>query len=268
MFKCKYCGREFEKKQQLAGHIVWCEYNPNRNGKSGFVKYNKLPKKKNVTRKSDELRDDLFCQYCGKQCKNINSLRTHEVRCKQNPNRIPIKHNNLEEFNRNKTSVWNKGLTKENDERIAKMAKNKSVQMKGKPGRPLTDEEKKNLSIKRTEYLKKNGVNRWSNFKNRSYAEKYFENAFNNTFEIEYHIKETPYTIDFADIENKVAIEIDGEQHYISSGLRKEDIKRDNILFNLGWKTIRIRWSEFTKLSKEKRKDRIDYFLNKKYLGV
>ena len=30
MFKCKYCGKEFETKEQLGGHIIWCKENPNR----------------------------------------------------------------------------------------------------------------------------------------------------------------------------------------------------------------------------------------------
>ena len=30
---------------------------------------------------------DLICQYCGKNCKNLNSLRQHEARCSKNPNR-------------------------------------------------------------------------------------------------------------------------------------------------------------------------------------
>lgn len=30
----------------------------------------------------------LYCQYCGKECKNLNSLKQHECRCKQNPNHI------------------------------------------------------------------------------------------------------------------------------------------------------------------------------------
>lgn len=30
----------------------------------------------------------MNCQYCGKECKNKNSLRQHEVRCKQNPDHI------------------------------------------------------------------------------------------------------------------------------------------------------------------------------------
>ena len=32
--------------------------------------------------------NNFICQYCGKECKNLNSLRQHEIRCKQNPNRI------------------------------------------------------------------------------------------------------------------------------------------------------------------------------------
>lgn len=30
----------------------------------------------------------LYCQYCRKECKNLNSLKQHECRCKQNPNHI------------------------------------------------------------------------------------------------------------------------------------------------------------------------------------
>ena len=30
----------------------------------------------------------LNCQYCGRECKNKNSLAQHEIRCKENPNAI------------------------------------------------------------------------------------------------------------------------------------------------------------------------------------
>lgn len=32
----------------------------------------------------------MDCQYCNKLCKNANSLRQHEVRCKENPNKIDV----------------------------------------------------------------------------------------------------------------------------------------------------------------------------------
>lgn len=55
------------------------------------------------------------CQYCGKICKNANSLRNHERLCKSNPNR---------QTNPQKGKTpWNKGLTKETDSRLMKMSR-------------------------------------------------------------------------------------------------------------------------------------------------
>lgn len=35
----------------------------------------------------NRIREDLFCEFCGKQCKSLNSLKQHSIRCSQNPNR-------------------------------------------------------------------------------------------------------------------------------------------------------------------------------------
>lgn len=32
----------------------------------------------------------MYCQFCNKECKNLNSLRQHEIRCNNNPNKIKI----------------------------------------------------------------------------------------------------------------------------------------------------------------------------------
>ena len=50
-----------------------------------YLLYNK---DNNAANKNLILRDDLFCKYCSKKCKNLNSLRQHEIRCKENPDRI------------------------------------------------------------------------------------------------------------------------------------------------------------------------------------
>lgn len=34
--------------------------------------------------------ETFICKYCGKVCKNKNSLVQHEIRCKENPNKIDI----------------------------------------------------------------------------------------------------------------------------------------------------------------------------------
>lgn len=84
-----------------------------------------------------------YCQYCGKECKNINSLRQHECRCPKNPNRI---NTLIKGFNQVGTcKTWNKGLTKQTDNRVAESATKISMSQKGKPGRKHTDEEKQKL---------------------------------------------------------------------------------------------------------------------------
>lgn len=35
----------------------------------------------------------MDCKYCNKSCKNKNSLAQHEIRCKENPNKIEVKSN-------------------------------------------------------------------------------------------------------------------------------------------------------------------------------
>lgn len=39
---------------------------------------------------------EFICKYCGKVCKNKNSLAQHEIRCNQNPDKINTK---IPEFN-------------------------------------------------------------------------------------------------------------------------------------------------------------------------
>lgn len=68
--------------------------------------------------------EELICVYCGKQCKNKNSLAQHKCRCKNNPNRLIIVGNKYSH------SAWNKGLTKETDERLVKQGKSYSEGVK------------------------------------------------------------------------------------------------------------------------------------------
>lgn len=85
-------------------------------------------KKFNNTNQFLIYRDDLFCRYCNKKCKNLNSLKQHEIRCKNNPNRINIQ-NNLKNNRKNnlKNRNWSKGLSAETDERV-KRARDKVIE--------------------------------------------------------------------------------------------------------------------------------------------
>lgn len=80
--------------------------------------------------------EGLDCQYCGKTCKSRNSLCNHERLCKENPSRQITGHNGFDGYNKAVASgqiqVWNKGLDKETDERISRMADALSKSTKGK----------------------------------------------------------------------------------------------------------------------------------------
>lgn len=80
--------------------------------------------------------------------------------------------------------------------------------------------------------------------KNMSYPEKVFKDTvydlgLNNKFLIEREYSVFPYFIDYAFINEKVAVEIDGEQHNLPE--RKiNDKKKDELLINHGWRVYRI----------------------------
>lgn len=79
-----------------------------------------------VMNKFNAPRDDLFCKYCGKSCKNLNSLRQHECRCSKNPSRIitNFEGNNYASKRKGikRGHPWNYGLTAKTDERVKRYA--------------------------------------------------------------------------------------------------------------------------------------------------
>ncbi len=86
-------------------------------------------------------------------------------------------------------------------------------------------------------------MSRWSlGRKQLSYPEKYFKNILDFN-KIKYEIDEPVggYFIDFALIDYKIALEIDGKQHEWPE--RKEsDLRKDKLLSGNGWEVIRIKW--------------------------
>ena len=59
---------------------------------NNIKKHNQRCKEKGgkfITRKYEVL-NTLECKYCGRLCKNNNSFRQHEIRCKNNPNKITV----------------------------------------------------------------------------------------------------------------------------------------------------------------------------------
>lgn len=71
--KCEICGKEI-RNCNLERHLLSHQNNPEY--------HNNLQTRQSIDH------DDLYCKYCGKLCKNKNSLAQHECRCSKNPSKI------------------------------------------------------------------------------------------------------------------------------------------------------------------------------------
>ena len=240
---CQYCGREISKSN-ITKHEESCK------NKANKVSYALT-------------HDGLICQFCGKECKNRNSLCNHERMCKINPNRqISV---GFDKFNADRRAglvdTWNKGLTAKTDERVRKQSETLRLYYETHEGswtgRTHTEEEKFKIGAGVKAFLVEH-PDMVPYVRNHSSAESYPEKYFKKLFALEglnliYHYRINTYELDFCDLNKKLDIEIDGEQHYLDSRIVESDKKRTEYLENLGWTVFRIRWSEFKKYSENEK---------------
>lgn len=207
------------------------------------------------------MEENYICKFCGKICKNANSLRNHERLCKENPNQdvksLQKLRENVKKWNENHIA-WNKGLTSETDERVKKYVNTRHEHYLNGELSELAYKHIMSETVKQkiSEKQKENycGKSRYATAREnrKSYAEQYFDTIFTDC-EKNYHVDR--FFLDYAWIEKKVYIEVDGEQHYTETGL-KHDKERTVILEKLGWKCLkRIRWSEYQKMNYDERKE-------------
>ena len=202
-----------------------------------------------------ENHDGLICIYCGKECKNTNSLKNHERTCKQNSNRFY-----LAGYRKN-LPAWNKGLTEETDERVLKNSESrrKFYETHDGPfkGKKHSEESKNKCSYSMKKFLELNPdmVPYVRNHSSKaSYPEMYFNELFNKeNINLNYHKQIGSYQLDFYNEEKLIDIEIDGEQHYVDSKMPEHDKKRTEYLESLGWTVIRIRWSEYKQMTEDEK---------------
>lgn len=243
--KCKHCGKDISLSN-IKRHEESCKTKPLKIVKSYVLTH-----------------DGLTCQFCGKVCKNRNSLCNHERLCRMNPGRqIAVGFTKFNEDRRaGLVDVWNKGLTRETDERVAKQAKSLSAYYKVNSstwqGKQHTAETRQKISKARKCYLLAHPDQvpyKLNHSSKESYPEKYFTDLFKNegiNLHKEYYC--LGYYLDFCDPDKKIDIEIDGEQHYLDEKIIAHDKARTAALEATGWHIFRIRWATYQQSTKEEK---------------
>lgn len=183
----------------------------------------------------------LKCSHCGQEKMSKRSRAAHELRCPSNPNRIVM-------------NQYIKGTGYSvSDEARAKMSAKAT-------GRKHTDATRQKLSIIRKTYIDEHPdqvpylLNHSSKI---SYPEQYFRECFASMNDVTVEHRVGRYSLDFANVGEKLYLEIDGEQHYSDPRIVEHDIRRTESLELLGWRGIRVRWSEYQQLTDTERKNKI-----------
>lgn len=194
--------------------------------------------------------EELRCKFCGKSCKNLNSLKCHERLCPSNPDRIYVSHTKG-------LKPWNTGKNKETDVRL----KEKGISLSEKfrsgelihswKGKHHSEETKLKISKSMIKAQKEGrayniGQCRWNN--KHSWPEQWLIEVLKNEFQMIEHIDyETEYSfgrfsLDFAWPNRKICIEVDGKQHDTDEAQKIRDKAKDLLLKDDGWKELRIPW--------------------------
>jgi len=133
---------------------------------------------------------------------------------------------------------------------------------------PMSEEAKRKISIARRSFLKNNPhmvpykLNHYS--KGDSYPEKYFTECLKTSSYIKKY-QFGLYELDFADLDDKIDLEIDGCQHRLDPKIVEHDIKRNRNLTKDGWKVVRINWANFQKLNDNEKRNIVEQIIFKKF---
>ena len=196
------------------------------------------------------MEENYICKFCGKVCKNANSLRNHERLCKENPEH---QVSSWVKFNHER-GAWNKGLTKETDERVRKCGETLSsnircgITKQYEHSSIWTDELRKKQSERKKKLYAKHpekhpNVKCAGNRGKMTYPEQLTfdwlnEHSIKNEHNYHFVTEQFNRYVDFYLPELNIFIEVDGEHWHKDIAV---DEAKDLDALNNGIKTIRIK---------------------------
>lgn len=242
MYKCQFCGKEFEKQQSYASHTGKCPQNPNREKSLKHLEYARSC----IKERSHTSKEIYNCRFCGKECVGKNSLIQHEIRCKDNPQRIKsvsnfIKYN--EDCRNGIKHHPHKGQTKETCESLKKMSETKQIKkmrggyIGGFDGKKHSQKTKEKMRVSAMNYLSSNKDVKCPRYNKQSID---FINALNEEkgWDLQHaenggEFQVCGYYVDGYDKVRNIVFEYDEPRHYKdvkNSILCDKDIERQNII--------------------------------------
>ena len=191
------------------------------------------------------------CKICGRKLDNIGNLNQHIKKCKKLSEikeeiiDLYINKNLSVKDLRKKFKLQSKDIKTILGDKVRSTSEASKLAHKKYPNSfKHSEETKKIISEKRLGFMKNNPDKTAWRLSNISYPEKLFVEyvesiGLDKKYSIIREYSVFPYFIDFAFINQKVAIEVDGSQHLLPERKERDD-KKDKLLNELGWFVIRI----------------------------
>lgn len=207
---------------------------------------------------------------CGRDFNNYQSLNGHFSHCKIHraaigKGDIPVKYRgkNFSEFSSEELNAMHKKAGETLKRKIASGEINATW-----TGKNLPKEMKEKIRKGRVKFLQENpGQHGAWNKENKSYLENWFEEFYlsellDKNYDIQFNYSVYPYFLDFAFVDLKLDVEVDGKFHYTYETNIEHDKIRNETLEKLGWRIYRISIDEVNSNPNKVKKEFLEYLKN------